>query len=327
MASGRNDFNARFAYASKKYPDLNPVIFSEFLRTSMDPLVQAVNSVNPDRVAAVVSAAYDAALELVGLRFIGSGVHPNHIEQGWKRVFPKMASLIADAPTYLIAAINNALIHIASTPGAHPEKWIEILEGMAPECADAEILLKAGQVAAWRAGLAQYRTGALASADTIPEKFALTAVGAPLSQNWSSIYKKLLVDPWFDPSREQAGPPLLRVVAQVGNFRGYGGLFAEPPLVASSGEHFLVLSGESCWALSADKFGAVFHRASTEEFFEAQGKKASNPGFEIILNEVTFNGMKCEVPGLVKCTSSAMNKTTIALTSAFSHSVILIAVI
>src|SRR5690606_19466636 len=55
------------------------------------------------------------------------------------------------------------------------------------------------------------------------------------------------------------------VARLAGAFRGYGGLFLEPPLVAVIDDRLLVRAGEEAWLLEADVFGATFHRATPGE--------------------------------------------------------------
>jgi hypothetical protein len=56
----------------------------------------------------------------------------------------------------------------------------------------------------------------------------------------------------------------------VGAFRGFGGLFLEPPKVSSSGGGLFVESAGGQWILCADAFGATFHRATEAEAATAE---------------------------------------------------------
>src|SRR6185369_10036159 len=258
LRSGRAEFNTRFAAARHVHPDLDAGAFSTFLQTAVDDLVRALDRVRPDRVAEVTMAAYDAALELVSQKLAGPGSRLGPVEEGWRRVLPASAALVATAPARLIAAVCNAVHQLAAIPEARPTQWIDIMETLAPQCADADSFLKLGQAAAWRAGLAHFRAGALAAAEGLPEKLALAALGARPGISWAQLRERLQTDPWFDPAMETAvekkAGQALRVVAQPGSFRGYGGLFVEPPRVASAGPDFLARSDNACWLLTADVF-------------------------------------------------------------------------
>ena len=337
LRSGRSDFNARFIAARRIYPDLNADAFAEFLRTAVDDVVCAVEGVRADRLAQVTMAAYDAALELVGQKVAGPGSGLSSrlaaVEEGWRRILPRIASLVASAPDRLIPAVCNAIHQLASTPDARPRQWIEIMEELGPRCADTETFLKLGQVSAWRAGLAHFRQGAIAAADVLPEKLALAALGAKSDSRWADVRAHLLANPWFDPATAATESPVIRVVAQVGSFRGFGGLFVEPPLVVSTGEDFLSRSNNECWLLTADLFGATFHRASIEEFESATREYPLPSGLKIDGSRVTFNGNgngsrdgnRFELLELGAITSAAANATTLALTSRLTHSIVLVA--
>lgn len=326
LRSGRSDFNARFIAARRVYPDLQADAFTEFLRTAVDDFVRAVEVVRADRLGEVSMAAYDAALELVGQKLAGPGSRMPVIEEGWRRILPTIAPLVATAPNRLISAVCNAVHQLASTPGARPTQWIEITEELGPRCADTDAFLKLGQVSAWRAGLAHFRQGAIAAIDALPEKLALAALGVKSNSRWPDVRAQLLDNPWFDPATA-AEESVIRVVAQVGSFRGFGGLFVEPPLVVSTGEHFLARSNSECWLLTADVFGATFHRASIKEFETATRERPLPSGLTINGPRVTFNGNgnRFELPELGDISSAAANATTLALTSRLTHSIVLVA--
>jgi hypothetical protein len=329
LRSGRSEFNSQFAEARRLNPALDGGAFLEFLRNDVDHLVRAVEKANPSCVADVVMAAYKCGLELVGQKLVGSGARNRIIEEGWRRVLPPIAALVAKAPARVIGAISNALHNLAGTPDARPEQWISEMEKLGPQCGDVEALLRLGQVEAWRAGLAHFRQGAIAATDSLPVALALAAVEAPANGNWPEIRNRLLADPWYDPSAAastgngQAGR--IQVMAQAGAFRGFGGVFVEPPRVASAGEHFLVRSGEESWLLTADVFGATFHRSSLAEFESASKQTKVPEGLRVSDSKLSWKDVRFEIAGLGKLTSFAANETTLALTSELTHSVILVA--
>jgi len=329
LRSGRADFNARFAAARHVHPDLDVGAFSGLLQTAVDDLVRAVDRVRPDRLGEVTIAAYDAALDLVSQKLAGPGSRLAPVEQGWRRILPVSAALVATAPGHLIAAVCNAIHQLASTPGARPTQWIETMETLAPQCADADSFLKLGQVAAWRAGLAHFRVGALDAAEALPETLRLASLGAGPGRSWVQLRERLQANPWFDPATEPTAETKaaqgLRVVAQPGSFRGFGGLFVEPPLVASAGDEFLARSDNACWLLTADVFGATFHRVALEAFETASREQRLPEGLQLKATTVVLNGRRIEFPALGEFTSAATNSTTLALTSRFTHSVILVA--
>jgi len=323
LRSGRSEFNARFIAGRRIHPDLQADLFTDFLQTRVDDLVRAVDVVGPDRVSEVTMAAYDAALDLVGQKLVGP--RSRLIEEGWRRILPNIAILVATASSSLIPAVCNAIHQLASTPDARPAQWIEIMEKLGPQCTDADTFLKLGQVSAWRAGLAHFRQGAIVAADSLPEVVALSALGAKADSTWSNLRAKLQVDPWFEPASAGQEALGMRVVTAVGSFRGFGGLFVEPPVVVPYGEHFLTRSNGDSWLLTADAFGATFHRAPLKEFETAAEHYRLPSGFKVSCSRVEFAGDHIEFPVLGGLSSVAANPTTLAVTSPLSHSIVLIA--
>jgi hypothetical protein len=329
LRAGRPEFNAQFAEARRLYPELDGAVLLEFLRTHVDPLIRALEPAHSDGVPEVVIAAYDASLELVGQKLVGPGARNQLIEEGWRRLLTPVAALIATSPARSISAVSNALHNLAITSGTRPEQWIADLERLGPQCGDVETFLRVGQLTAWRAGLAHFRQSAIAVADGLPASLALAAVGAPGGSEWSEIRKRLLVNPWFDPAAPvtvgNGEMPRVQVMAQAGAFRGFGGVFVEPPRVAAAGDHFLVRSGEGNWLLTADLFGATFHRTDPADFDLASQNSKLPPGLSIADSKVIWAKERFEIAGLGKFTSAAANSTTLALTSELTHSVVLVA--
>jgi hypothetical protein len=329
LRSGRSEFNAQFVEARRLYPELDGAAFLEFLQTYVDLLIRTLEQIRSERVAEVVMAAYDASLELVGQKLVGIGARNHLIEEGWRRLLTPIASLVATAPARILSAVSNALHNLETTPGTRPDQWLTEMERLGPQCKDANGFLRLGQVAGWRAGLAHFRQGAIAAANELAVSLALAAVGAPSTSEWPEIRKRLLADPWFDPAAPLTasnGEAIkIQVMTQAGAFRGFGGVFVEPPRVAAAGEHFLVRSGDENWLLAADRFGATFHRTNLADFDLALQNSKLPPGLRVADSKVIWGKERFEIAGLGKFTSAAANLTTLALTSELTHSVILVA--
>ena len=328
LRSGRSEFNRQFAEARRVHPNLDGAGFAEFLRGVVDPFIREIARVRSDAVTDAVMVAYEIALELAGQKLVGTGARSPLIEQGWQRVLVAVAGLAAASPARVLGAVSNALHNLASIPGARGEEWIEALERLGPKCPDVDALLRLGQVLAWKAGLAHFRAGAITAADALPTSIALAALGAPQETSWPELRERLLGDPWFDPAEPKAErkgqASRFRVMAQAGAFRGFGGLFVAPPRVARAGDQFLVSSGEECWLLTADLFGATFHRANSPD-----GGASQHPQWPANLcvdgDKLLWRNERFQIPSLGKYISAAANETTLALTSELTHSVVLIA--
>ena len=152
------------------------------------------------------------------------------------------------------------------------------------------------------------RTRRGAAADALPPDLALEALDAPPGLNWNDVRDAHQSNPWFgyDPHHQPFN--LASLERRIGAFRGFGGLFLAPPLVAQSGSHILVRSGDEGWILLADVFGATLHRATSDEIADAVFT-APRPGDSRRL------------PSGHTCTSTVVLDTTYAMTSGESHSV------
>jgi len=325
LRSGRTYFNAQFAAARRIHPELEPDAFLQLLGTAVDGLAVAVEKVRADRLNEVITAAFDAALELAGQKLAGPGSRLSVIEEAWNRILPPAAAVVAVAPGRVIPAVCNAAHQIASTAGARPGQWIAAMEALAARSADPEVFLKLGVLCAWRSGLAHYRRAALVAADALDEALTLAALEARPGSSWPDLRERLAAEPWFDPAAAREDRPALKAVAQVGSFKGFGGLFLEPPLVASAEDRFFVRSGAECWLLTADVFGATFHRASVQEFDAAKRASRLPSSLQVAGSRVAYQGEHFEFPELGEFTSAAPSATTLALTSDLTHSILLMA--
>lgn len=317
LRAHRGELNARFAMARRRLPALDGGAFGPFLAGALAPLCEALP---PARLSAVGHAAYDVALELCGQRLAGAGARDGRVGAAWAALLVPAAARIAEAPERALAATANALVQLAAAPGARPEAWAEVMGRLAPR-ASVDEWLAAGQVAAWRAGLAHYRKGALEIADRLPPPLALAALGAPAGGDLTALCARLRADPWHVPGRDDAAGP--RVVARVGAFRGFGGLFPVPPAVAGAGDRFLVESDGEAWVLFADAWGATFHRAGDEERRAAADGGARAPAWRGRRVEVGVH--RIDVPVRGELTSAAIAASTLAVTSSHSHALTLVA--
>jgi hypothetical protein len=324
LKSARSELNARFAAARTRHPDLDGDAFAAFIRRALDPLVVAVERVRPERAGDVVHVAYDLALELVGQKLVGPAARMPFVGDAWQQILLQAPALVAAEPERVIASVCNASYQLSATAGARPTFWIDAMARLASQCPDAPTFLTLGHVLAWRAGMAHLRESALAAADALPEPLILAAIGAQAGR-WLDIRGRLLADPWFDPSNPAASSSP-RVVARAGGFRGFGGLFLTPPMVAMADEQLLARSGDNCWLMKSDAFGATFHRATIEEFERAHAQRPFPTGVTLRDTTLIVRDRTADLSDVVDEISSACaNRTTLALTSPFTHAIVLVA--
>lgn len=323
LARSRGDWNARFAQARLRYPDLDAQAFVRLLEGPIDALATASAAAVPQRAESIVAAAYDAALTLVGRKVVGAGDLGAAVEAAWTKVLPALVAHLAESPERVVRLVTHAVYNLATTPEARPAQWTDAMARLGPLAVDVAMLERLGQVLAWRAGLAHLRAPAIALADALPPSLAASAVQADDGFAWPHARARLLADPW---DRLDGAPSRgLREVARVGAFRGFGGWFVMPPEVGVAGEHFVVRSGDDAWVLTADAFGATWHRASDAEVRASRDPHATRDEVSIRRNIVHQAGSELRLADLERIGGYAATATTLAVTSPDTYAVVLIA--
>jgi hypothetical protein len=323
LAADRVRFNAKFAEARQRHPRLEPEAFADLLRTTVAPLVEAVGQVCPEKTAEAAEALYDLALDLLGKELLGPHSRQPALAAAWHSLLPQLPRFVAEAPRWCVGAISNALYNLSATPGARPVEWVDALLQLAEVCPDVTTLLQAGQVAAWRAGLAHYRLDALEICTQLAAsqpRAARLALGLPPDNPapLEPILDGLLADPWRRPGAGADRLAKLGLVARVGAFRGFGGEFLAPPVAVAADGHLVIRDGENCWRLTADVFGATLHRVLP---VQTRAQTTVPLAWQAVVGR---RGLAA-FPELRTLISIAADENTLAVTTALSHRVYLLA--
>lgn len=263
LASARPRLNAQVAAARRARAGFDTAALSQAVATRLDPLVAAVDRIAPDRARAVTEAGFELIVTLVTQGLAGARSHC--VNRVWKEVAVALAAAVATRPAPCLAMLTNAALTLQATSGARVDEWMQRMAALAP-LIDADTMAGAGQVVAWRSGMAHYRTGALAAADLLPEPLALAAIGA--GGRWSEVRAALTANRWWTP--DDPAPSI-----RFGGFVGFGGPFEAPPEVRATPEGFVLRFGERHGFLTADAWGATLHPAAPEEFASATPSVAS----------------------------------------------------
>jgi hypothetical protein len=329
LKRGRERYNTKFALARHVYPALDGEMFSAHLAKVVGPIVEAVAKENRERVDAVTDVLYDLSMELIGKDFFGRQVRYPAMLEGWEFLLPLIPNLLVQDALTITSSITNALYNLSVETSARPLFWLEAMAEIGARCSEVSAFLEAGKIVAWRAGLAHYREGALKTCRNLKPEIARAALGVAETQNsidLEHLLAQLERDPWLNPSEASNGlkkEKRLRVVREVGAFRGFGGLFISPPNIAYSDGQFLVYDTEQWWTMTADCFGATFHRLGQSL---SGVKNESNPNARIdAQGKVEMNGHKASFHTLAEGTSFASDDTTLAVTVPLSHSIYLVA--
>jgi len=308
LASGRAQFNARAVEARRRFPSLDMAAFGAFLHDGVDPLVVAVAAAAPERVGGATLAAYDMALELVGHGLAGPAAKNPFVNTVWRELAPQFSPLLATAPVEVLGMLSNAALHIASVAGARPAQWQRELAALAAQIVTLAQLRAVGQVLAWRAGVAHFRQGALAAADTLPPALALAAFGEPGAQ-WPQVRAQLQENPWRGNADGR----------EFGAFTGLGGDFGTPPQVRATDDGFIVRSAERHYLLVADAYGAVLHSATAQEFAQANADMPSAVRLDGATVHLGARSIALDLPA--GDIALAANAHTLAITSPWTHAI------
>ncbi|OWQ83744.1 hypothetical protein CDN98_21590 [Roseateles terrae] len=313
LAAGRRQFNQRVDEARRRTPGFDPAAFSAFVQQQLDPVVSAVEAVAPARTAGVTLAAYDIGLLLCAQGLAGPSARSRLVNQLWREVLPALAPRIAELPHDLLGALSNAAVHLGTVDGARPAEWLGLLRQLGPGSETPAQLLALGKVLAWRAGLAQFRPGALQAAASLPDALQRAALQAPSQSDVEAWRGTLASSPWAGPQARPEGWTL-------GGFTGFDGRFAAPPALRVASNGMLVRSGDRYFLAIADACGAVLMPATAQEFdLAAPPKRPASVQWHGQTLVVSGREVPIDLPqeGLVL----AASPHTLAVASPYTHTV------
>lgn len=328
LRADRELLNQRFAARQRAGARIDEPAFQEHLRTTVNELVRGVAGVQPERVRAVVQSLFDLSLDLFAAGLLGPRTKHPHVAAAWRVVLPCAARLLARDPTRLAGCLSNAVDYLAAQPLARPTAWIESMKDLSPHCDSVPLWLEVGKVAAWRAGLVQFRPAALKLLRELPPALAKRSLGVSddvPEPAWRERLDRLDSDRWYSPAADWADAGrTLRLVRTAGGFRGFGGPCLRPPHVAAHNGELLVSDGDATWQLLADMFGTFWHRLPAAASKPSDAATASNVSLDSA-GRIAWDGMQATFAELAGAGSFACDGHTLAVTLPTSHHVFLVA--
>jgi hypothetical protein len=322
LERNRDRLNARFAAARRAGAVIEPAAFLEHVATRIVPIVNTVAQQFPERALATMEALFDVSLELFRASMLGETAKSPLTVKVWREMLPQLAGWVGSEPRQVPASLSNAAVNLSQTPGTRPDEWMQTILAAAPQCDTAGQLLQIGIVAAWRAGMAHYRRGALATLKALPPKLQVIALGLPTDapEKAGIALSRMETNPWLAPAEALLPSDVsIKPVAQVGAFIGFGGTFLRPPRVQFALDSLFATDGQNSWQLIADVFGSVLVRQVTPITPQRPAFKATvSPS-----GEIQWDTKRLNAPHLNGCTSFACDGTTLAVTIASSHHVFL----
>lgn len=359
LAARRDDLNRRVANARHARPAFDPAPFGALLEEVLPRMGGDERVLAAVFDLALLHASRDAFAACPGLRVLVV------------ETLPRLGSLLSSSPR-LAGALSNA---VEKAP-AGAEASIALarrLGDVGGAVETPEALLDAGALAAWRLGEARVRRVALERAPSLPPRAVLLALGL---DDWPDsaaavALAALRSDAWHRPedvvsdetlrtisrsaaraSEAEAGVarPISKVAtsewtvaARVGDFTGFGGAFAAPPLLLdvdpeNGGRHvFLVRVGDETWRVAADVYGTVCRRDASGA--EAPVRAVGGlPGLRRVLSalrdggpsllpdgSLSVGGATTRIPALANATAFTLRRDVLAATFLDSHRIAILA--
>jgi hypothetical protein len=325
LAEECENLNRRFRLRLAAGVRLDPAAFLEHVRERIMPLAMQIQQCLPERLRQAVLALYDVSLDLFAVSQLGPEAKSPWVRRVWEELLPTLPVLLGREARRVAGALSNAVLQVANQVGARPENWMERMLAAAPRCTSVSELMRVGVIAAWQAGMAQYRDAALTAAREapLPASAACGITSPPDPSNWAAALHRLSRNRWLTVPEALAGaePRELRSVGAVGAFRGFGGPFLQPPRVQLQKGRMFASDAEATFNLIADAQGAYFRRVN----IRVTGRQNSTHAQLDANGVIRWNGLQLAVPQLVNPTSFACDGATLAVTIGTSHQVYLFA--
>lgn len=329
LREDREALNQRFQVRQRLGANLNAADFQRHLRTTVNELVGKVAVAQPERCRVVANALFDVSLDLFSAGLLGPQAKHQHVSAAWRDVLPPAITLLAHDPFRVAGCVSNAVDCLASHPSGRPAQWIGMMGRLASDCDGVAQFLEAGKVAAWKAGLVQYRAAALAIARQLPRKASAPLLGLPVNvaeDGFQRQLDRLDADRWYkprgtDPETAARSP---RLVGTTGGFRGFGGPCLRPPTVAVQGNRLFVTDGDATWRLLADAYGVLWNRVAPLSTSAASSGEPPGVVWDAS-GGVSWHGKRAHFADLADASSHACDGQTLAVTVPTSHYVFLVA--
>lgn len=326
LTEEREALNARVALRKRAGQTIDGAALLEHLRVRVGPIIERVHHAWPERARGALLGLADASLDLLAASLLGPESKLPIIATVWEQLLPELTTLVAREPLRVAGCMSNAIVQIAHQRGTRPLAWLESMQRVASHCESIEQLLTAGRIAAWQAGMVQYRPAALAAAPELATPLAALALGidgGTPSEALKAAFSRMAGDPWLTCEAALGAPaasPTLRLVAQAGAFRGFGGVFMRPPVVMARDGQLIVSDGLMQWKMLADAYGVWFQRVDSGPLAKVNIKGEASIDKQ---GRLCWGAEKLAQPQLVKATSLAVAGGTLAVTIPTSHHVFL----
>ncbi|MEZ4324204.1 MAG: hypothetical protein R3B40_03235 [Polyangiales bacterium] len=310
LEARREYLNALFRREGRR---VDPGAFMAHLRDHVGPLVDGAAGGDTERADELTLTLYRLSLRAHRQGLLG-GERPNPtLHRALHTTLPALLSVFPDRPRDLALALCNAALRLERLDPAKAARWLDGMESLGPSCADLDALFSLGLVLAWRAGAAEYHASATARFPELSPMLRRATLGVEALPS--------------DPARRFTAPlddgplgdPL--IVAELGGFVGFGGLFHDPPLVAASEGRLFAFDSQCTTEIFADAFGATLRLVAEPPSTTAD---AAVPFALDVAGTVELDGARASLPLLAGASSWAWADGVAAVTLLHSHFVFVV---
>lgn len=322
LQANRAAFNAQFEQARRAYPKLTGEAFLAHLSGTVEPLLQQVAAHSPGATATVAQILYEISLQLVGEERLGPHARTPSVERSWRTLLPLAVPLLVAAPRETTRLLTNSICTL-ELHGARVEEWIERMARALPVIPDVETLKVVGQVVAWLSGMAHFREQALQRLPQLSDPLRRGLFGDDLGVPWPKLIEALAASRWCSLEAAQnastnTAATALQIRYRIGAFRGFGGLFLDPPTVSVDQGMLFVSDSTRSFAVIADAFGVTTHGVKEHHPKRSKVEGISTGG------DAALNGLRGSFPHLATPSSAVVTAETLAVTLPNSHYLFLI---
>lgn len=310
----REPCNQLFSEARHRYPHLDSEAFTHYWQETTPAVLDAVLEHRPDQFEETVMALYRHGLALAGLRWCGADSRFLLLQEAWRDVLPACQALIVEAPEQTLMAFTHALKQLQDHPGAQAVQWLQQMRVLAQQQISLTEWLSAGQVLAWRYGMAHYRQSALNKADSLPRALVSSLFELPAELDWPTARHHFEQHHWWTPESPE---PDMTLRVRLGGFAGMGGQFNALPLVTAQDNQLYVRCEERCYRLFADAYG-VSLKNDTGHIPPA----TPTPPPRARQARLDIDGETVSLPDLNRLSAVASTHDTVAVTSPDSFQIL-----
>ncbi len=284
------------------------------LGSVVGPMVDTLAQANAQRADELTVALYRVSLRAHRQGLLGSKSPSRAIERAFASTLPALLGAFPERPRDLSVAVCNAALRLSRIHPERADRWLASMESLGPACADLDALFALGLVLAWREGAAEYRVAARERFLELSPMLRRATLGVEALGPEG--------DRRFAGPLEHGALGAPEIVARLGGFIGFGGMFRDPPLVIAAEGRLFAFDSQATTEIFADAFGATLRSVAATPPDPVDA--AEGPVTLGDKGEVGFGAATARIPLLSSASSHAYVDGMLAVTLAESHFVFVV---